>query len=90
MPQTFMRSFVVVVERQQPSHLAHLAPRLEQIGVQELVAERSAEAFRKSVKLITQNHLATNASLRWQWAVSLRPITRTWVLVLVLVLVLVQ
>jgi len=51
MPQTFMRSFVVVVQSPQPSHLAHLAQGLEQIGVQELITERAVEAFCKSVLL---------------------------------------
>ena len=46
-----MRSFVVVVEPPQPSHLANLAQRLEQIGVQKLVAERTVKAFRKTVLL---------------------------------------
>ena len=51
MPQTFLRSFVVVVESPQPSHLAHLAQGLEQIGVQELIAELAVEALGKSVLL---------------------------------------
>ena len=46
-----MWSFVVVVESPQPSHLAHLAQRLEQIGVQKLVPERAIEALGKSVLL---------------------------------------
>jgi len=46
-----MRSFVVVVQSPQPSHLAHLAQGLEQIGVQELITERAVEAFCKSVLL---------------------------------------
>jgi len=46
-----MRSFVVVVQSPQTSHLVHLAQGLEQIGVQELVTERAVEAFSKSVLL---------------------------------------
>ena len=51
MTQTLMGSLVVVIESPQPSHLAHLAQRLEQIGVQELVSERAIEALSKSVLL---------------------------------------
>ena len=42
MPQTFMRSFVVVVQSPQPSHLANLAQGLKQISIQELIAEGAA------------------------------------------------
>ena len=51
MPQTFMRSFVVVVESPQPSHLTHLAQRFEQIGIQELVSERAIEALGEAILL---------------------------------------
>ena len=43
-----MRSFVVVIEPPQLSHLANPAQRLEQISVHELVTVRAIEAHRKS------------------------------------------
>ena len=46
-----MRSFVVVVQSPQPSHLANLAQGLKQISIQELIAEGAVEAFCKSVLL---------------------------------------
>ena len=51
MPQTFMRPFIVVVESPRLGHLANLDQGLKQVGVQELVTERTIEAFSKSVLL---------------------------------------
>ena len=51
MSQTFMGSFIVVVESPQPSHLTYLAQGLKQIGIQELIPERAIETLRKSVLL---------------------------------------
>ena len=46
-----MRPFIFEIESPQPDYLANLAQRLEQMDVQELVTERTVEAFSKSVLL---------------------------------------
>ena len=65
MPQTFMRSLVVLVESTKPSNLVHLTQGLEQIGVQELIAERAVEALCKSVTLRLAFLCAVTSSLRF-------------------------
>ena len=70
MLQTFMRSFVVVVQPPQPSHLANVAQRLEEVSVQELVAERAVEALRKAVL-----HWLTLLNVDDLNAVSLKPVS---------------